>query len=45
MMITANAGSSGYLSRLFKDELSELAQHIGFEITICHFLVGTLKTR
>ena len=43
-LITADAGgSNGYRTRLWKQQLQELADKTGLEITVCHFPPGTSK--
>jgi hypothetical protein len=36
-------GSNGYRTRLWKTELTALAEQAGLEITVCHFPPGTSK--
>jgi hypothetical protein len=44
LMITADCGgSNGYRRRLWKTELSKLAQETGLHISVCHYPVGTSK--
>ena len=44
LLITADGGgSNGHRIRLWKLELSRLAQEIGLEIQVCHFPPGTSK--
>lgn len=44
LLITADAGgSNGSRSRLWKVCLQELADHLGIDITVCHFPPGTSK--
>ena len=44
LMITADGGcSNGYLVRLWKIELQNLANELKFPITVCHLPPGTSK--
>lgn len=44
LLITADAGgSNGYRNRLWKRELSALAERAGLQITVCHLPPGTSK--
>ena len=44
LLITADGGgSNGYRVRLWKSELSRLAEETGLEITVCHLPPGTSK--
>ena len=44
LLVTADAGgSNGYRVRLWKRELSRLAERTGLAITVCHFPPGTSK--
>ncbi|HEX3981950.1 MAG TPA: ISAzo13 family transposase [Acidimicrobiales bacterium] len=44
LMVTADAGgSNGYRNKLWKVELTRLAQETGLEITVCHYPPGTSK--
>lgn len=44
LMITADGGgSNNYRSRLWKVALQQLADQLGFKLTVCHFPPGTSK--
>jgi Rhodopirellula transposase DDE domain len=43
LVVCDAGGSNGYACRLWKDQLAQLAEETGLQITVCHFPPGTSK--